>query len=489
MRFSLWMLQEHFIDLMHKIHCSDSFCDINDFQLYTDKAFCEDHTLYIGSARELLEIPDDRLVLWHRGNYIILQTTDLVMVTNRVFGLFRYYYDWEERCRTTIHQGSGLQTLLDLGSEALGVPLLIMDDAQFLLAHSSKLMDIYDSPEMRTFLEHRTWDEKALQKFNKEFHGTFYTKESFFIPSGVFPSACLCHNIYLDSCVAAILIMALENSEYTNGIRQLFEKFVPFVQEWILVHSSEDSSNHLTASFAQLLDGKPGSISVLQRGLSLQGWAADCRKQVLVAASLSEQFHFDAFLSRSVSRDQTWLFAIPFRKRLIALLNLDLISGQEAYKSLSAWMMKNAYYGAVSTEFRELLHAGTALEQAEIVLRGSKQEAGHIHFFHKHAMRYVTSFVQTYSALSIIHPLVEAMAAYDAEHQTAFCATLYSYLRNERNRLKTSAELYIHRNTLAQRLERIQELWNPELEDPEERLYLMYSFCQMASGQEYMSDR
>ena len=43
--------------------------------------------------------------------------------------------------------------------------------------------------------------------------------------------------------------------------------------------------------------------------------------------------------------------------------------------------------------------------------------------------------------------------------------TLSAYLKNDRDALKTAAQLYVHRNTLAYRIKRIQELCPIDLDD------------------------
>jgi len=55
------------------------------------------------------------------------------------------------------------------------------------------------------------------------------------------------------------------------------------------------------------------------------------------------------------------------------------------------------------------------------------------------------------------------LAAYDAEHRTALVATLEAFLSRRGNISATSAALYIHPNTLRQRLHRIGELTGIDL--------------------------
>ena len=51
-----------------------------------------------------------------------------------------------------------------------------------------------------------------------------------------------------------------------------------------------------------------------------------------------------------------------------------------------------------------------------------------------------------------------------------------AYLEENLNATQTARELYIHRSTLLYRLERIREILDSDLTDPDELLYLNFSF-------------
>ncbi len=68
--------------------------------------------------------------------------------------------------------------------------------------------------------------------------------------------------------------------------------------------------------------------------------------------------------------------------------------------------------------------------------------------------------------------LVKEIAAYDAEHSTAYLTTLESSLQNQFNHSRTAQALFIHRNSLLKRLDRIQELWGVDYQDSQALLNL-----------------
>jgi purine catabolism regulator len=87
--------------------------------------------------------------------------------------------------------------------------------------------------------------------------------------------------------------------------------------------------------------------------------------------------------------------------------------------------------------------------------------------------------VQRYSE-KIIGPLVK----YDADHNSNLVQTLSAYFNNHGNISQTSDMLFIHRNTLLYRLDRIKTLTGQDLDDADERLALQLSLkvCQIRSG-------
>lgn len=325
-------------------------------------------------------------------------------------------------------------------------------------------------------LDNNSIPEEILKAFNRDYRSTFLTTGIFFIPAGIFPTAAWCHHIFLEGERAATLILARESEDYFSGARHCYEQFVPFVQEWIEVNRSEDFAYHLTASFARLLDGNMDSLRTVARGLAQRGWTPDSSKKLVVAAAVSPQVHFDAFVSQSVSRKHPGLYGIPFQKKIVVLCNLELICAEDADRLLRELMDEHFYYGVSSVEFRKLRHTTDALRQCVSTLKRCQPFAGRLYSFSENVVGYISDLVEAHSALPVAHPLIEKLESYDRAHRTEYSRTLFCYLRNERNHQRTSAELSIHRNTLSQRIEKLREIWDPKLDDPQERFYLLYSF-------------
>ena len=162
---------------------------------------------------------------------------------------------------------------------------------------------------------------------------------------------------------------------------------------------------------------------------------------------------------------------LPQREQLTALL--------ERYGGFLALSNGTRKLEALSSMF--LLARRTAtLGQA---LRKCPQERI---FFHEDYSVYciIDLCVQRYleskgndDVLYLIHPAVVLLTRYDREHHSSLRDVLYYYLLNDRNLVKTAAATYMHRNTVINKINKIMELLDLDLEDATLRQRLILS-CQ-----------
>lgn len=68
--------------------------------------------------------------------------------------------------------------------------------------------------------------------------------------------------------------------------------------------------------------------------------------------------------------------------------------------------------------------------------------------------------------------LIEPIVVYDKEYGTELLATLSAFLRTGGNTKRVAEELFIHRNSVLYRLDRVSEIIQNDLNDPEVRFRL-----------------
>ena len=76
----------------------------------------------------------------------------------------------------------------------------------------------------------------------------------------------------------------------------------------------------------------------------------------------------------------------------------------------------------------------------------------------------------------LCHYAVLKLERYDRENGTELLGTLHAYLSCHRNLSEAAASLYVHRNTLSKRLEKINDLVHVDFDDAETVFHLMFSY-------------
>ncbi len=92
----------------------------------------------------------------------------------------------------------------------------------------------------------------------------------------------------------------------------------------------------------------------------------------------------------------------------------------------------------------------------------------------------VQRFLETSGNTDLIyltHPAVVALERYDVAHKTDLRKVLYQYLINDRNVTKTADSLFMHRNTVINKIRNIKSLLDVDLDNHELRERLVLS-CQ-----------
>ena len=88
----------------------------------------------------------------------------------------------------------------------------------------------------------------------------------------------------------------------------------------------------------------------------------------------------------------------------------------------------------------------------------------------------------------LTHPAVPALTRYDREHHTDLRDVLFYYLLNDCNLTATAASLYMHRNTVNNKVNQIKKLIQLELDEPKLRQRLLLS-CQIMRYYEIVMQR
>lgn len=111
--------------------------------------------------------------------------------------------------------------------------------------------------------------------------------------------------------------------------------------------------------------------------------------------------------------------------------------------------------------------------QMGLLLHGS----GPLFYYDRYSIYHALELCRTGIDLrELCHAAVLRLERFDRLNGTALMGTLHAYLASGKNASEAAAALYIHRNTLTKRLEKINDIIRVDLDDRETVFHLLFSF-------------
>lgn len=87
----------------------------------------------------------------------------------------------------------------------------------------------------------------------------------------------------------------------------------------------------------------------------------------------------------------------------------------------------------------------------------------------------VDASLERHDASELRHPDTIRLYEYDRQNGTEYLETLYQYLLHDRNAVQAAKVLYVHRNTMSYRLEKLREMLTFDMEDGDTRIFVLMS--------------
>jgi PucR family transcriptional regulator, purine catabolism regulatory protein len=160
--------------------------------------------------------------------------------------------------------------------------------------------------------------------------------------------------------------------------------------------------------------------------------------------------------------------------------------GRRLKEQLQAEGHEERLIGGVSGPARQLTDWSEIYQQAVQAMQlGRRLGLGHLVEFNSLGIYQLLAQLEDVpAARTFAEQIIGPLAAYDEQHRSALVETMSAYFNHHGNISQTAESLFIHRNTLLYRLERIQELTGQDLERADMRLafHLALKLWQLQSG-------
>ena len=396
---------------------------------------------------------------------ILPETEHRANVLNFVQRLFDRLDDWTQQLKQIAETESDVETLLQRAASMLQNPILLLDEHNHVIVHTDSLQqDQLETLAERFLLNDIKPDSDSALNHIKDREGQ--NALAIRIPSGEGHFLLLCtaseRALYgsdesvFEALAGYMRLMLSEQKFYTQKL--------PRKQETVAAERV----------FRMLLDGSALANESDLTMLEQNGWSAESEYALLTVEPDGADLRAQRVASICDLLEKSFplccAFALP--PVIVAIVRINGEERAALRATLEKLAGENQIRFGVCEEIRGMTDLPQRLLLSKRALNRAAEKRG-VAYFCDVADEYLVSCVTAEVRAELVClRAVQAMAAYDQEHETSYVDTAEQYIKNHFNAVKTANALFIHRSTFLYRLERMKEQFGLDLE--REDLSLMH---------------
>lgn len=462
------------------------FCLPDTIGSFSERKF-EENRCGIVWTDPLKPPPSASEILW------IKEKKDPLLLFSEISSIFSFFQNWSQKVKDTILEKKPLEELCQLISEVTPNPWYLAD-ASFRVQVISKSFDVEELSVIWRFMKRqkhvpvdvilRLAESGKLEKMNRTKHAYLEEAGPFNFP---FVSKTICSekgiigHFFIIGVYTKICSYELEIAEFFGNLLnkqvEYDSTYMPTMGRYYdnyfidLIESSDSSGKEILTKVFDHLGWKPDDSYILLILRSLKGHDFQTNLSGLKIHVLEKTYPCKAF---------------PYRGDIVVILNISKLSAKEVFhKQLQKILLPiNKNFGGTSG-YSEIFKGEKNFNSLKIFYHQALASLNFLEngIFHEPkgyddiALFYLCKKMSEFlSPKMFCHPDIEILRQYDTENHTSLENTLYQYLINEENTMETARQLYIHRNSLLYRLDKIKSLTNINFKNPNDRIRLIFAY-------------
>lgn len=366
----------------------------------------------------------------------------------------------------------GLQHLIDKAREIIDHPMVIHDMGYKILASS------YDAQEIVHFKEdsngNKYINEETVETIRSRNITETVRKKGYpeYIKKPEPTKGTVLSLIKADGIEIAQFAVYEADRKFEDIHYKLIDKISQLLAVELQKHNAFNVEKRLIPNyvFIDLLEGKSMDDTIIEKKLHYLDFVKEQDFYIMIISDKTDK-PLDTKISSVVPILQDF---IPLSNCFIYKSDIVAIITEKLNQKLTAinfndFLENNNLKAGVSLKFSKLSKSkhyySQAVESLKIAKRLSIASANF-----KEASFYILSDLITskYDFVDFCHPAVLKLLEFDKENKTNLLSTLQYYLENMSSPNEAARKLYIHRNTLFYRINKIKELTEIQLKDASE---------------------
>lgn len=440
--------------------------------------------IYVGCGDGFIGSMGNQVICVNGSDWIRIKDVDKEQIFNDILQAFEFYNKWEALLESASARKPDVQALLDASQAIFRNPMFILDIYSNVIAMSLVEGKCMDEENWNYMVEHGRLSLDMLCDLKKD-PQLLRSMEEDGLPRIVQEETChhplMIAGIHAEKARRGFMVVIGQETPFGEHTAQLLEILLFYIKKFLSSHSASGEFTLTSGLFIKLLRGEPLEEKQKSRLLQSMHWDTGARLRLYKIHNPLEEHVSNSILTSRISSHFPSGAAFEYGGDIFFLCNCDLPCAGDLEEELGFFLEKLTFHcgGSLSFQSLDLLHV--AARQADLALRYGEQRPGVINRCADHIWKHLCdAYSHSFTALHLCHPGVKALLLYDREHGTEFLDTLYCYLRNERRLTHTAKAMYLHRNTLFYRIERIQQIMGTDLENPTERELALLSLRMLA---------
>lgn len=426
----------------------------------------------------------------------ILSERDPAVLLNRLQELYDQCEAWEEALTAAAATGE-MRELLDEIESILGNPVVVYKSNFAIVACSG---EIFSNPMLGSLRgSHLPFDYVTILKRDPTFR-QHTPGEPFFCASPITGAQAMATELLQEEEISYRLSVIPLLRPLPDSSRFLLSLCAGYVtqllQNTVIAGRFADPTGRkerLVELFRTGVENESADVIVLEQGFSALGWLP-VHRYCCLSIRIGSTDYLNHTVELLCNQLETLLpSACVFSRTdtIAVLLNLSQ-SGLEVRTILEKcvyFFRDNDLRVGVSNTFSGFQELRSYNKQSCIALDFSSRPQAFlwIQYFSDVVLDYILEQSNRELPLNLIcSQQILDIRQYDRTHQTDFYTTLDCYIRNKFNAVQTAKELQIHRSTFLYRMERLQSLFDLDLDQKDALLYVLLSMKMLESSKTMM---
>jgi len=413
--------------------------------------------------------------------------TDLLEVFNEIQDIFTFYQKWDSELQDAIIMGKDLQHIIDASFNYFQNPMYLIDASFRTLAYTKKVgaNEIDELWKSVVINGHTDIETVNAMKKNNILAWLNSCNEPIINPSPIFSHRRINANIIDGNGKLGTLIII----ELYNQLDKAHLHMAIHLVKIILLSLQKNETFQNTQGeiykyfFADLLKGKISNKNLIQDQFKFLGWSVQDNFFVL-KVQMGEPDILNNTLEFTVRQLKNILggsHSIIFDKYIIIIINQNksVIFKKDTLSQINLVLEKSNLFGGLSSCCKDILNLEDYHIQASVAIDLGRifDKSKFLYRYEDYALYHVIQVCsEKMDLLKICHPSVLKLLAYDQEKKTDYYNTLRIYINNNNNLVESAKLLFVHRNTLVYRINKINELVPIDFHKENVKTHMLFSY-------------